>query len=105
MELPDEILKLLCEIRDNQRKLLTFSQEWKAESDRRYREWERHHEEERKEFEADRAKWEEGNTVWKKANEEWLRGSKNAGLVLFFIIMFIGVLGIGWALINLGWIN
>jgi hypothetical protein len=113
MELPDEVLKLLREIRDNQRELLAFTQDWRAESDRRYRKWESDKEQDRKEYEASRAKWDENNAVWEKANEaylrsseEWLRGNKTARtMALIFVTVFLVVLGIGGALAALGWIE
>lgn len=120
MELPDETLKLLREIRDSQPELLVFMQEWKTESDRRNRKRDMESEQDRKKYEAWQAEWEESNSLFKKAveaalrsheayrqsNEEWLRGNKTVRtMALIFVAVFGAVLGIGGVLAALGWIG
>jgi hypothetical protein len=120
MEPRDEILKLLEEIRDNQRELLAFQRQWKAESDQRYQKWETDREKwgaetekGREEFNAWLAKYTENQSLWKKSNEvylrshqDWARRQKAAEkLALIFLTVFLSVIGIGAVLAVLGWIS
>ncbi len=88
MESSDEILKLLREIRDNQRELLVMEQQRRERSERRYRDWKEAEEQRQKEI------------------DEWLQGQKTARTMRsIFFTVFLLVLGIGGTLVALGWIN